>query len=116
MGMFRRKLVVTPMLIAMALLALGLPASARAIYEQNTSQACCAAQTCCAKQGQCAPDDNAGQACCPDGEALAAECCPVTAADQAQCSEECKEECGEEPCVPAQRCGTGALGALGCCP
>jgi hypothetical protein len=41
MRTFRRKLAVTPFLIGMALTALGLPASARAVYEENISRHCC---------------------------------------------------------------------------
>jgi len=118
MRTFRRKLVITPLLMAMALMALGLPASAQAVYQQNSSQACCEAQACCATQSEDAPDQGAGQACCPGEQPAAAqaEYCPAAGADQSQCTAECEAECVGQLCVPAQGSCPGPQSAPGCCP
>jgi|GEM_PF-3223939 len=118
MRRFRRKLVITPLLIAMALMALGLPASAQAVYEQNSSRACCEAQHCSLSQAQNAPDDNADRECCAESRVQAApeERCPTGNAGPAECSCGRERECEERSCVPAERCCPGSLSGPACHP
>jgi hypothetical protein len=110
MRTFRRKLVITPLLIAMALVALGLPASAQEVYQQNGSQTCCAAQSACAVQAAASPDGAVGLACCPDGQRIdtAGECSPAPAdgCDQSRC--------GQQSCAQTQSCCPGARSILEC--
>jgi hypothetical protein len=118
MRTFRRNLVVTPLLIAMALTALGLPASAQAVYQQNTSQACCAAQACCADETKDEPGPGTDQGCCPEAPPGAArtECCPEAGADRPQCAAECETAPGGASCVRAESSRPGPQSATGCCP
>jgi len=108
MRTFRRKLVITPLLIAMALVALGLPASAREVYQQNGSQACCADQTACAVQAAAAPDGAAGQACCPDAQRV------DTSSERSQApAGDCdKSQCEQQSCDQTQSCCPAARSAL----
>lgn len=117
MRTFRRKLVITPLLLAMALVALGLPASAQAVYEQNSSQACCTAQTCCATQSENAQDQSGGPECCPGGQfEEVPEGHAGAAMDQSVCYELCGTDCAQQACAPAHGSCPGSRSALGCCP
>jgi hypothetical protein len=119
MRTFRRKLVVTPMLIAMALLALGLPASAQEAYARNGNEACCTAKHCCAEQGEDAGAQAADEACCPAGQNVVnqAECRPLSTdcCDQPQRGEKCDASRKHESCIPLHDCCPGSRGALECC-
>jgi hypothetical protein len=85
-----RKLVVTPLLMGMALMALGIPASAQAVYQQNSSQARC--QAAGSDQSQCTAESETeckGQSCvpaqiCRPGPQSAPGCCPQTETRVAQ--------------------------------
>lgn len=131
MRTFRRRLVVTPLLLATALMALGLPATAGEVYEQNSSTACCATQDCCANrpagesgpgtgQTNCAEGtDQAEKACCPESE------CENSSAARRPGTPAAVERPGRaalsggqyraQGCVESQRCCPGALSELGCC-
>jgi hypothetical protein len=78
MRTLRHKLVATPLLIGMALIAIGLPASAREVYRENISHACCTAHNLSAREdkdsynGVAAPTCSRGDR--PGAEGLG--CCP----------------------------------------
>ncbi len=118
MRTFRRKIAVTPLLLSMALIALGIPATAQEVYQQNSSQACCAGQMAAAIQSPAPSGGAAGHTCCPDEQApgLQADCCRADGADQARCAADCETECAGQPCVPPQGCRPGPQNAPGCCP
>ena len=118
MRTFRRKLVMTPMLMAMALMALGIPATAQAVYQQSSSQACCSDQACCAEQPSGASCEAGEQACCPAEQpgAAPAACCEAAGDVSPACDSERPVETAQRSCVPAQSCCPGARSALGCCP
>jgi hypothetical protein len=118
MRKFRRKLVMTPLLLAMALVALGLPASAQEVYEQNSSQACCKDQTCSATQAGEAPCGVEDQGCGSDEcvSVALAHCALPEREDPSSCAAGCDTDVSGRSCVPAQGCCNGARSALGCCP
>jgi hypothetical protein len=117
MSTLRRRLVLTPMLIAMALLALGLPASAHAVYERISSQPCCESQCCSAEQSADAETRATDDACCPVSEPIAGqtECCAISedCRDQDQSGVQCGARGMKHNCIPSHDCCPGARSDLG---
>ena len=64
MRTFGRKLVATPLLIAIALMAAGIPATAREVHRQNSAQSCCHARDCTAVERTGRPGRDTGRARC----------------------------------------------------
>ncbi len=114
---FRRRLAVTPMLIGIAVLAIGLPASAQAVYQHARNEVCCEAQGCCTDQSAHEETAAADHACCPEGQPAVSgtDCCSISedCCDQSQSDAQRETRGAKRSCLPSHDCCPGARSELG---